>query len=151
MANAALDDDDVPTKRESHFNNQRSSLRSSTLSEESAHRPEPRSRTRSDLRRLHDFNLDLERLGLIGSLSMSNRQCATLLLVGGKASSTTAVATTITTSSREAASTLEAASATAESAATTTTAHAGNIGALWGNLDAATLEHALVENESLRD
>ncbi|KAI4636809.1 hypothetical protein J4E93_010934 [Alternaria ventricosa] len=62
MANAALDDDDVPTKRESHFNNQRSSLRSSTLSEESAHRPEPRSRTRSDLRRLHDFNLDLERV-----------------------------------------------------------------------------------------
>jgi CrcB protein len=61
MANAALDDDDVPTKRESHFNNQRSSLRSSTLSEESAHRPRPPSRTRSDQRWLYDFNLDLER------------------------------------------------------------------------------------------
>jgi urease alpha subunit len=97
------------------------------------------------------INLDLERFRLIRSLTMSNRRCTTLLLVGGKASSTTTVATTITTSSREAASTLEAASATAESTATTTTAHAGNIGALWGNLDAAALEHALVKNEGLRD
>ena len=62
MANSAIDEEDIPTKRESHFNNQRSSLRSSTLSEESSHRPRPRSRTRSDLRRLHDFNLDLERV-----------------------------------------------------------------------------------------
>ncbi|KAG9191417.1 hypothetical protein G6011_09505 [Alternaria panax] len=57
-----VDEEDTPSKRESHFNNQRSSLRSSTLSEESAHRPRPRSRTRSDLRRLHDFNLDLEKV-----------------------------------------------------------------------------------------
>ena len=65
MANSAtvpIDQEDVPSKRESHFNNQRSSLRSSTISEESAHRPRPRSRTRSDLRRLHDFNLDLEKV-----------------------------------------------------------------------------------------
>ncbi|CAN9122637.1 unnamed protein product [Alternaria alternata] len=65
MANSAtvpIDQEDVPSKRESHFNNQRSSLRSSTISEESAHRPQPRSRTRSDLRRLHDFNLDLEKV-----------------------------------------------------------------------------------------
>jgi hypothetical protein len=97
------------------------------------------------------LDLDLERSRLIGSLIMSKRQCAVLLLVGGKASSTTTVATTIATSSREAASTLEAASATAESTTTTTTAHARNIGALGGNLDAAALEHALVKNEGLGD
>ncbi|KAF2851374.1 chromosome condensation protein-like protein [Plenodomus tracheiphilus IPT5] len=54
-------DDDIPIpKRESHFNNQRSSLRSSLRSDTSAG-PLNRSQTRSDLQRLDDFDLDLEK------------------------------------------------------------------------------------------
>jgi CrcB protein len=52
--------DDVTSKRESHFNHQRSSLRSSIFSESSAGPSTSRARTHSDLRRLDDFDLDLE-------------------------------------------------------------------------------------------
>ncbi|CBX96686.1 hypothetical protein IAQ61_005450 [Plenodomus lingam] len=53
-------DDDVPVgKRESHFNNQRSSHRSSLRSEVSLGQLH-RMRTHSDLRRLDDFGLDLD-------------------------------------------------------------------------------------------
>ncbi|KAL1798007.1 hypothetical protein ACET3X_004613 [Alternaria dauci] len=65
MANSAtvsVDHQDIPSRRESHYNNQRSSLRSSTLSEESVHRLRPRSPTHTDLRYLYDFNLDLEKV-----------------------------------------------------------------------------------------
>jgi len=57
MADAG-DDDDVPTKRASHFNNQRSSHRSSHRSDASA-APLGRPRTHSDLPYLHDLDLDL--------------------------------------------------------------------------------------------
>jgi CrcB protein len=49
------DDDIISSKRESHFNHQRSSLRSSTFSETSAGPSPIRARTHSDLRRLHDL------------------------------------------------------------------------------------------------
>lgn len=98
------------------------------------------------------LNFDLKRSRLLGSSSVSHWHCATLLLVGGEASSATTVATTITTASREAASTttLET-SATAETTATAAAAHARDVGALGSHFDVATLEHALVENKSLRN
>ncbi|KAI8931896.1 hypothetical protein NX059_010800 [Plenodomus lindquistii] len=56
---AAADDDIPPSKRSSHYNNQRSSHRSSLRSDTSAGRPS-RPRTHSDLLRLDDFDLDLD-------------------------------------------------------------------------------------------
>lgn len=53
-------DDDVHTRRESHFNQQRSSYRSSLLSNLSAGAP-PREPTRSERRRFDDFHLDLDK------------------------------------------------------------------------------------------
>lgn len=53
------DDDVPPTKRASHFNNQRSSYRSSYRSDASSGLPH-RSRTYSDLPPLADFTIDLE-------------------------------------------------------------------------------------------
>ncbi|KAJ4362572.1 hypothetical protein N0V83_010666 [Neocucurbitaria cava] len=54
-------DDDIRTKREWHYNNQRSSYRSSLNSTKSSVPPPTRSRTHSFLHRLEDFDLDLEK------------------------------------------------------------------------------------------
>ncbi|KNG52413.1 rho-gtpase-activating protein 5 [Stemphylium lycopersici] len=59
-------DDDVPTRRESHFNNQRSSLVSEAPS--AGPRPRPRSRTVSDLERLKDFDLSFEKATVGGGV-----------------------------------------------------------------------------------
>lgn len=99
------------------------------------------------------LNFDLERSRLLRSSSVSHWHCATLLLVGGETSSTTPVATAITTASREAATTttLETSTTAETTTATATAAHARDVGALGSHFDVATLEHALVENKSLRD
>ncbi|KAF1831908.1 hypothetical protein BDW02DRAFT_571562 [Decorospora gaudefroyi] len=59
MADAA--EDDVHSKRDSHFNHQRSSLRSSLHSDTSAGPQQQRSRTHTDLRRLDEFDHDLKK------------------------------------------------------------------------------------------
>ncbi|KAF1847251.1 uncharacterized protein K460DRAFT_363355 [Cucurbitaria berberidis CBS 394.84] len=55
-------DDDIVTKRDTHYNQQRSSYRSSLNSNKSSARPPSRPRRPSSLHRLDDFDLDLEKL-----------------------------------------------------------------------------------------
>ncbi|CAO2655452.1 Nn.00g105160.m01.CDS01 [Neocucurbitaria sp. VM-36] len=54
-------DDDITTRREWHYNNQRSSYRSSLNSNKSSAPPPTRSQTHTSLHRLEDFDLDLEK------------------------------------------------------------------------------------------
>ncbi|USP81863.1 Fluoride export protein 1 [Curvularia clavata] len=51
-------DDDGPTKRETHYNNQRSSLRSSLLWEEPSAGPRSQSQTHSSAARINDLDFD---------------------------------------------------------------------------------------------
>ena len=73
-------------------------------------------------------------------------------LVGVEAASTpAAVATTVAATRGEAASSAMEAAAKSTTPAATPTAHARDVGAFRGHLDVATLQHAVVEDQGLRD
>lgn len=72
-----------------------------------------------------------------------------LVLVRGVTSSTAPVTATVAAPRRESPAPLETSSSTARTSSSTAAAHARNVGALGRNLDVASLEDTLVQDEGL--